>query len=183
MNVKEISNRIRWKWTGIGTAVIVAIFAGGFASGVLDTGGFLTQERSPIGPTSIGDNLTAAITDSTVPDSRNNQVQVNVIQEERSADLLEPATNVGSAVEPETGDYLYLPMIDRYYSLPADVERVKTVAFGTCNPFSPRCPVMPSYVFERGEARVSIDSVGYVSGLDEGDAAIFWFFTGAEASE
>ena len=169
------------RWLAVGAGVVIVAFAVGFAFGMFDSGGVLAQERSPVSPKSITDGQTVVITDDTIPDSMINQVQVHIIKEEISVDLLEPATNVGSTVKTETGDYLYLPMIDRYYSLPADVELVKRIDFGTCNLFSPRCPVMPLYIFQRGEAKVSIDSVGYVSGLDEGDAATFWFFTGAEA--
>ena len=92
----------------------------------------------------------------------------------------EGQTTAGSSTKPATGNYLYLPDIDRYFSLPDDVKRVKKIHFGTCNSET-RCPVFPFLIYQRGEARIGIDQVGEVfETVENGDASAFPFFTGEE---
>ena len=95
---------------------------------------------------------------------------------------MEAKTTAGSSTKPETGNYLYLPLIDRYFSLPDDVELYRTVQLGSCDS-EIRCPVFPVLFYQRGEARIAIDQVGQIFEEIEGgggDASAFPFFTGEE---
>ena len=80
------------------------------------------------------------------------------------AELCETDSTAGNSTKPATGNYLYLPDIDRYYILPDDVEFDRMIQFGTCVPLAPetRCPVFPLLFYQRGEARIAIDQVGEV---------------------
>ena len=98
---------------------------------------------------------------------------------------MEAKTTAGSSTKPETGNYLYLPLIDRYFSLPDDVELYRTVQLGSCDS-EIRCPVFPVLFYQRGEARIAIDQVGQIFEEIEGgggDASAFPFFTGEEEHE
>ena len=95
---------------------------------------------------------------------------------------MEAKTTAGSSTKPVTGNYLYLPLIDRYFSLPDDVELYRTILSGSCVSET-RCPVFPVLFYQRGEARIAIDQVGQVFEEIEGgggDASAFPFFTGKE---
>ncbi len=96
---------------------------------------------------------------------------------------MEAKTTAGSSTKPATGNYLYLPAIDRYFSLPDDVKFDGMIQLGTCVPLTPEempCPVFPLRFYQRGEARIAIDSVGQIFEDIEGggDASAFPFFTG-----
>ncbi len=93
------------------------------------------------------------------------------------------ASDAGSSTKPATGNYLYLPLIDRYYSLPDDVKRIQSIEFMSCDPET-RCPVTPFLIYQRGKARIGIDQVGEVfEDVEGGDASAFPFFTGKEEQE
>ena len=93
---------------------------------------------------------------------------------------MEPKSDAGSSTKPTTGNYLYLPLIDLYYSLPDDVKRVEKITLGTCIPGAP-CPVFPLLIYQRGEARIGIDQVGEIfETVHNADASAFPFFTGEE---
>jgi hypothetical protein len=96
---------------------------------------------------------------------------------------MEAKTDAGSSTKPATGNYLYLPKIGRYYSLPDDVKRVERIDLGTCIPETP-CPDFPLLIYQRGEAFIGIDQVGEIfEGVGNGDASAFPFFTGQEETE
>ena len=93
--------------------------------------------------------------------------------------------SAGTIPPPESGKYLHLPSIGRYYSLPDDVVLEKTIMFGYCG-YQPgvRCSQYPLYIFRRGDARVAIDSVGDVfEDVENGDASAFPFFTGESSDD
>ena len=168
----------KWKWAGLAAAVVVVAVAAGIATAVFNSNGLLAQDK---GPRSYEQPST--IVDTSIPSSMINEVQVEVVQESIPFEPMESATGAGTSTRPTSGNFFYLPMIDRYYVLPSDVTLVERIDFGTCDLFAPSCPVTPSYVFQKGSARVSIDSVGHVSGLDEGDAEAFSFFLEAEEDD
>ena len=96
---------------------------------------------------------------------------------------MEAKTDAGSSTKPATGNYLYLPKIGRYYSLPDDVKRVERIDLGTCIPETP-CPDFPLLIYQRGEAFIGIDQVGEIfENVGNGDASAFPFFTGQEETE
>lgn len=98
---------------------------------------------------------------------------------------MEPKSDAGSSTKPATGNYLYLPLIDRYYSLPDDVKRVDKIEFISCDSET-RCPVAPFLIYQRGEAIIGIDGMGEIfedivfEDIKGGDASAFPFFTGEE---
>ena len=159
------------RWVGIGLMVVAAAFAVGLAFGLFGFGGILAQEGEPKSTRFVD-------AEHPIPASEMNPVTVEVIEEVVTYECKEPATDAGSPVIPESGDYLFLPRVCRYYSLPDDVERVGRITFGTCN-FADDCPVNPSYIYQRGEARILIDQEGRLfDGMEGGDASAFPFFTG-----
>ena len=96
---------------------------------------------------------------------------------------MEPKSTAGSSTKSAADNYLYLPAIDRYYSLPEDVKLVRDIEFGTCIPET-RCPVFPFLIYQRGEARIAIDQVGEIfEDVEGGDASAFPFFTGEEGQK
>ena len=96
---------------------------------------------------------------------------------------MEAKTDAGSSTKPATGNYLYLPKIGRYYSLPDDVKRVERIDLGTCIPETP-CPDFPLLIYQRGEAFIGIDQAGEIfEDVGNGDASAFPFFTGQEETE
>ena len=60
---------------------------------------------------------------------------------------------------PPPGNYVYLPRAHRYVSLPDDVKMVDRITFMTCVDYS-KCPVTPYFVFQRGTAKIGVDSSG-----------------------
>ena len=97
-----------------------------------------------------------------------------------TVERMEAKTDAGSSTKPTTGNYLYLPKIGRYYSLPDDVKRVERIDLGTCIPETP-CPAFPLLIYQRGEAFIGIDQVGETfEDVGNGDPSAFPFFTGEE---
>ena len=82
---------------------------------------------------------------------------------------------------PPPGNYVYLHGAHRYVSLPDDVKLVRRMSLISCDPDS-LCPSPPFYIFQRGEARVGLDSMGVLYG-DEGDLTAFPFFVFEEEDD
>ena len=139
---------VRWKWVTVVTAVLIVALAAGIATGTLQMEGITAQERTSntIEDSNVVDAATMISSANMAP------VTSTSIFEEATLQRLAPATSAGSSVQPTSGEYLYLPFIDRYYSLPDDVELVETIQLGTCAPENAAdvCPVMPS-IFLKGE--------------------------------
>ena len=179
MTPRHIGEWLLRRWPIAGGAFILAAFALGVALGNPGPGG--SQEHSD--PQVVIDHMEMIATpvipyptiDLTQNPIRVEQIRIPVTPEPTVAPY---NPNAGSATKPE-GKYLFLPLIGRYYSLPDDVELVETIDLGSCNPAAPVCPVTPLYVYQRGDARIEIDSIGRTYGnIPGGDTSKFPFFTG-----
>ena len=77
---------------------------------------------------------------------------------------------------PPPGNYVYLPGAHRYVSLPDDVKLIIRLDTFSCWS-APQCPASPYFIFQRGEAKVGLDSMGVMWDLGEGtDFSAFPFF-------
>ena len=176
---------IRSRWLVAAAAVVVVAFIVGLAFGLSGADRTIAQEGStdlPPPPPHM-----VATPDGPVPNMDLTKYPIIAEKEPYTAPVerMEPKSDAGSSTKPATGNYLYLPFIDRYYSLPDDVELVRTLQLGSCDSET-RCPVFPVLFYQRGEARIAIDQVGEVFEEIEGgggDASAFPFFTGREDQE
>ena len=178
----EIGRWIRSRWLIVAAAVVVVAFIVGLAFGLSGADRTIAQEGStdlPPPPPHM-----VATPDGPVPTMDHTKYPIIAETEPYTAPVerWEAKTTAGNSTKPATGNYLYLPAIDRYFSLPDDVELYRTVQFGSCDS-EIRCPVFPVLFYKRGEARIAIDQVGQVFEEIEGgggDASAFPFFTGKE---
>ncbi len=179
---------IRSRWLVAVAAVVLVAFIVGLAFGLSGADRTVAQEGStdlPPPPPHL-----VATPDGPVPTVDRTKRPLKFEREPYSPPVgyAEAKTTAGSSTKPATGNYLYLPAIDRYFSLPDDVIFEKMIQAGTCMPLDPktRCPVFPVLFYKRGEARIAIDQVGEVFEEIEGgggDASAFPFFTGKEDQE
>ena len=90
------------------------------------------------------------------------------------------SSTLGSATKPTSGKWVYLARIQRYISLPDDVDHTGT-ALGRCRARLPtdtdyRCPDWPLQYYQRpGSGEVAIDQSGNYFG-SEADKTFFPFF-------
>ena len=169
---------IRSRWLVAVVAVVLVAFIAGLAFGLTGADQTVAQE----GSTDLPYPDKVATPDGPIPTIDLTKYPIIAETEPYTAPVerMEPKSDAGSSTKPATGNYLYLPAIDRYYTLPDDVKRVKKIHFGTCNSET-RCPVFPFLIYQRGEARIGIDQVGEVfETVENGDASAFPFFTGEE---
>ena len=179
MAPKDIGAWLLKRWSLVGGVFILAAFALGVVLGNPGTGD--SQEHS--NPQVVIDHMEMLVT-PVIPyptiDLTRNPIQVEKVSVPVTPPPTFPPyhTNAGSVTMPE-GRHLFLPLIRRYYSLPDDVELVDTIDIGSCSPAYPACPITPMYTYQRGNARISIDSTGRTfDNLPGGDASAFPFFTG-----
>ena len=176
---------MRSRWLVAAAAVVVVAFIVGLAFGLSGADRTIAQEGStdlpPLPPHMV------ATPDGPVPTMDLTKYPIIAEKEPYTAPVerMEAKSDAGSSTKPATGDYLYLPLIDRYYSLPDDVEFDTMIQLGTCVPLTSetRCPVFPVLFYQRGEARIAIDQIGQIFEEIEGgggDASAFPFFTGEE---
>ena len=174
-------------WTGrtrarrLAVAVaIVAIFVAAFVAGLAyrpwDEARILAEDRGASVASQPVVTAVAMMHPDEVP-----PIEVIVSDDRVPLEPLQARTTAGSPTKPESGNFLYLPLIDRYFSLPDDVELIKNVTFGSCIPGKP-CPVFPFLVYRRGDAIIGIDQMGDVFDHigENADASAFPFFTGEE---
>ena len=174
---------IRSRWLVAVAAVVLVAFIAGLAFGLSGADRTVAQE----GSTDLPYPDKVATPDGPVPTMDLTKYPIIAEKEPYTAPVerMEAKSDAGSSTKPATGNYLYLPLIDRYYNLPDDVELVRTLQLGSCDSET-RCPVFPVLFYQRGEARIAIDQVGEV--FEEikgggGDASAFPFFTGKEDQE
>ena len=174
---------IRSRWLVAVAAVVLVAFIAGLAFGLSGADRTVAQE----GSTDLPYPDKVATPDGPVPTMDLTKYPIIAEKEPYTAPVerMEAKSDAGSSTKPATGNYLYLPLIDRYYNLPDDVELVRTLQLGSCDSET-RCPVFPVLFYQRGEARIAIDQVGEVFEEIEGgggDASAFPFFTGKEDQE
>ena len=180
MRLRETIGEIRKRWLIVAVAVSVsAAFIAGMYFSLSGTDRTIAQEQTtdflppdlivtPVVPVPTRDMTKRPLMIEYVPSSG------------PPAERMEAKTDAGSSIKPATGNYLYLPKIGRYYSLPEDVKRVERIDLGTCIPETP-CPDFPLLIYQRGEAFIGIDQVGEIfEDVGNGDASAFPFFTGKE---
>ena len=180
---------IRSQWLVAVSVVVLVAFIIGLAFGLSGADRTVAQEGStdlpypelvatPDGPVPTVDRTKRPLIFETVPS--NAAVERMETTSEEGKDTDSAASDAGSSTKPATGNYLYLPLIDRYYSLPDDVELERHIVSGSCMPGT-RCPVFALLIYRRGEARIGIDQMGEIfETVNNADASAFPFFTGKE---
>ena len=177
---------IRKRWLIAAVAVIVsAAFIAGMYFSFSETDRMVAQERSTDLPPP--DLIVTPVVPVPTMDLTKYPIKIEYVPSSGPPmERMEAKTDAGSSTKPATGNYLYLPMIERYFSLPDDVKRIRRIELATCVPgmYVARCPVYPLFYYQRGESRIAIDSVGQVfEDIESGDASAFPFFTGKEDEE
>ena len=182
---------IRSRWLVAVAAVVLVAFIVGLAFGLSGADRTMAQDGStdlppppphlvatPDGPVPTVDRTKRPLIFETVPS--NAAVERMETTSEEGKDTDSAASDAGSSTKPATGNYLYLPKIDKYYSLPDDVELERHIVSGSCMPGT-RCPVFALLIYRRGEARIGIDQMGEIfETVNNADASAFPFFTGKE---
>ena len=186
---------IRSRWLAAVAAIVIIAFIVGLAFSLSGADRTIAQEGStdlppppphmvatPDGPVPTVDRTKRPLIFETVPS--NAAVERMETTSEEGKDTDSAASDAGSSTKPATGNYLYLPKIGRYYSLPDDVKRIHKIQFVSCIPEEP-CPDTPFLIYQRGEAIIGIDQMGQIfEDIGEGaDASAFPFFTGKEDQE
>ena len=171
---------MRSRWL-VAVAVVVAVaFIVGLAFGLSGAERTIAQEGSTDLP--YPDKVVTPVIPYPTRDMTKRPIMTEELPSNAPVERWEAKTTAGNSTKPATGNYLYLPAIDRYFSLPDDVELYRTVQFGSCDS-EIRCPAFPILFYQRGKARIAIDQVGQVFEEIEGgggDASAFPFFTGKE---
>ena len=177
-------------WLAVGIVVVLIAFTAGVLSATFGWDGVMAQEAERTDPEINTEPSAPPVTP--FPPEVLKLYPVTTIIEHEEVPAAGPSGQsfIGQAADttspPESGKYLHLPLIGRYYSLPDDVVLEKTITFGYCVVYQPgvRCPEYPLYIFQRGDARVAIDSVGDVfEDVENGDASAFPFFTGENSDD
>ncbi len=174
---------MRSRWLVAVAAVVLVAFIAGLAFGLSGADRTVAQE----GSTDLPYPDKVATPDGPVPTMDLTKYPIIAEKEPYTAPVeqMEAKSDAGSSTKPATGNYLYLPLIDRYYNLPDDVKRVDKIHFMTCDSET-RCPVTPFLTYQRGEAIIGIDQMGEVfedivfEHIEGGDASAFPFFTSEE---
>ena len=157
-------------------AVLATVaFAAGLVSELPGTGRSLVAEPDP------ATQPVVTLDPPLSPSERPSPPQVNLLTEIVPSAATKGVPGRAAATPPE-GRYLHLPAVDRYYSLPDDVELIGVIVTGQCvkidDPDHPSCPRKPLRVYQRGEATIAIDSVGTIFETQPtDDASQFPFFT------
>ena len=181
MTLRRIGSWLLRRWPIVGGVFILTAFALGVALGNPQTGD--SQEHTD--PEMVLDHMEMIAT-PVVPyptiDMTRNPIRVEKVRGPViSIPTVPAATNAGTTTRPLSGNYLQLPRVGRYYSFPDDVELIEKIDLGSCNLYAPICPIMPLYVYQRGNAKISIDSIGRTfDTMPGGDASAFPFFTGKD---
>ena len=176
MSLRHIGAWLLRRWPLVGGALILAAFALGGVFSNPGIGGSQEQTDTEIVDPHI---VATPLTPYPTIDLTQNPIRVEKIREPVIISTVAPHNpRTGRSTRPATGNYLYLPRIGRYYSLPNDVKLIETVdGLISCMP-GVGCPEVPLYVYQRGEAFISIDSLGRTyDGMAGGDASAFPFFT------
>ena len=187
MRLGERIGGISKRWLVAAAAVIVfAAFIAGVYFDLSGTDRTIAQEGSTDLP--YPDKVATPITPVPTVDRTKRPLIIEYVPSSGvSVERMEAKTDAGNSAKPATGNYLYLPSIDRYFTLPDDVKFDKMIQAGTCVPLTPEelpCPVFPLLFYWRGEARIAIDQVGEIfEDVGNGDASAFPFFTGEEEKE
>ena len=170
----------RSRWLVAVAAVVLVAFVTGLAFGLSGADPTVAQEGSTDLP--YPDKVVTPVIPYPTRDMTKRPITTEQLPSTAPVERWEAKTDAGSSIKPTTGNYLYLPRIDRYFIMPDDVELYRTIQFGSCYSET-RCPVFPILFYQRGEARIAIDQVGQVFEEIEGgggDASAFPFFTGKE---
>ena len=162
---RRLGMMFRWmrsRWLAAVAAIVIIAFIVGLAFGLSGADRTVAQEGStdlpypekvvtPVIPYPTRDMTKHPIIAETVPSS----APVGEMPTDSTT------SDAGSSTKPATGNYLYLPKIGRYYSLPDDVKRIHKIQFVSCIPEEP-CPDPPFLIYQRGEAIIGIDQMGQI---------------------
>lgn len=182
--LRQTGRWMRRRWLVAAAAVVLVMFIAGLAFGLSGTDHTIAQEGSTDLPSPPPHMVVTPIGGVPTMDLTKNPIIAEKDPYTAPVERVEPKSDAGSSTKPATGNYLYLPKISRYYSLPDDVKRVERIDLGTCIPETP-CPDFPLLIYQRGDAIIGIDQVGDIFediGKDA-DASAFPFFTGKEEQE
>jgi hypothetical protein len=116
------------------------------------------------------------------PLSEVGEVTIEIIREQVFPDPRTTAAGRRAGGGPPLGNYVYLHGAHRYVSLPDDVKLIDKIGLGTCILPPSECPKLPLYTFQRGEAKVALDTMGVMWDAGEGtDFSAFPFFVFEDA--
>ena len=183
MGFREKIGGTRKRWlVAAAIAIAFAAFIIGMYFGLSGTDRTIAQEGSTDFP--YPDKVVTPITPVPTVDRTKRPLIIEYVPSSGPpVERMEAKRDAGSSTKPATGNYLYLPKIGRYYSLPEDVKKVEQIDLGTCIPETP-CPYFPLLIYQRGEAFIGIDQVGEIfEDVGNGEASAFPFFTGQEETE
>ena len=169
----------RWLIVAAVAAVLAASFAAGLTFGPRELVPALAQTAPEETPVSQDPATQPAIElDPMLPLSEVGEVRINKIIQQTGPDPRTTAAGRSADGGPPPGNYFYLPGLNRYYSLPDDVKLIDIIGLGTCILPRSECPTMPLYFFQRGAAKVALDSMGVMWDAGEGtDFSAFPFFS------
>jgi hypothetical protein len=171
--------------------VLVALLAltlavlGSYAVGTVFAGHFLhvgmDENHQETGPNDLPDQPTIEL-DPMLPLSEVGEVTIEIIREQVFPDPRTTAAGRRAGGGPPLGNYVYLHGAHRYVSLPDDVKLIDKIGLGTCILPPSECPKLPLYTFQRGEAKVALDTMGVMWDAGEGtDFSAFPFFVFEDA--
>ncbi len=163
-------------WLAVGIVVVLIAFTAGVLSATFGWDGVMAQEAERTDPEINTEPSAPPVTP--FPPEVLKLYPVTTIIEHEEVPAAGPSGQsfIGQAADttspPESGKYLHLPLIGRYYSLPDDVVLEKTITFGYCVVYQPgvRCPEYPLYigsitkVVGRGGGGIEVERTGLILG-------------------
>ena len=133
MRLGETIGGVRRRWLIAAAAAIVFVaFIAGLAFGLSGADRTMAQEGATDLP--YPDLVVTPVIPYPTRDMTKRPIMIEKIIETVPVERWTTRSTAGSSTKPAKGNYLYLPMIDRYYSLPDDVKRVKRIGRGGCAP-------------------------------------------------
>ena len=175
----------RWLVVAAVAAVIAGAFTAGLIFGPREVVPALAQTAPEETPVSNDPATQPTVElDPMLPLSEVGEVRINIIRERVGPDRGPAAGPRSADGGPPPGNYVYLRGAHRYVSLPDDVKLIHKIGLGTCILPPSECPSMPIYVFQRGEAKVTLDTMGVMWDVGEGtDFSAFPFFVFEEDND
>jgi hypothetical protein len=173
----------RWLIVAAAAAVIAGAFTAGLIFGPREVVPALAQPAPEETPVSNDPATQPTIElDPMLPLSEVGEVTIEIIREQVFPDPRTTAAGRRAGGGPPLGNYVYLHGAHRYVSLPDDVKLIDKIGLGTCILPPSECPKLPLYTFQRGEAKVALDTMGVMWDAGEGtDFSAFPFFVFEDA--
>ena len=171
-------------------AAVAAVIAGAFTAGLI----FVPREFVPAlaqtapEETPVSQDPATQPTvelDPMLPASEVGTITIVEVTRQVFPDRGPPAGPRSADGGPPPGNYVYLRGAHRYVSLPDDVKLINKIGLGTCAYVDrAKCPTMPLHIFQRGTARVGLDTMGVMWDVGEGtDFSAFPFFVFEDADD